>query len=135
MTRAEALTALQSLAQAAVSPTLTNDELNACLTLSRLPDNEGRPPSDPAFVEENWDLNYAAAEAYELKYAKLLAGGTVKKFSSEGASFETEAPDFLALAAWWRDKSTAGGTNGEPVFVEIDNRPRYPLRPRSEYRC
>lgn len=132
MTRAEALTALQSLAQSAVSPTLTNDELNAALTLSRRPDNAGRPPSDPAFVEENWDLNYAAAECYELKAAKQYASGTVSKFSSEGASFETKAPDFQALADWWRDRSAAGN-DGMPVFVGFDETLPYPLRPRSEY--
>lgn len=135
MTRAEALTALRSLAQAAVSPTLTDDELNACLTASRRPDNAGRPPSDPAFVEENWDLNYATAEAYTLKAVKQAAGGVVTKFSSEGASFETTPPDFEALADWWREKSVAGGTAGEAVFVGLDNRLPYRLRPRSELEC
>lgn len=135
MTRAEALTALRSLAQSAVSPTLTDDELNVALTGARLPDNAGLPPSDPAYVEENWDLNYAAAECYELKAVKQSAGGIVTKFTSEGASFETTPPNFLALADWYRDKSTAGGTAGEPVFVGFDKRLPRSLRPRSELEC
>lgn len=135
MTRAEALTALQALAQSAVPPTLTDAELNAILTQSRRPDNAGRPPSDPAFVEENWDLNYAAALAYELKSVKQAVGGTVSKFASEGASFEMETPDFQAMADWFREQSIVGGTAGEPVFVGIDRRLPYALRPRSELEC
>jgi hypothetical protein len=134
MTRNEARIALAALAQAATDPTLTDAELDIALTASRLPDNAGRPPSDPAFVEENWDLNYAAAECFEMKYAKQAGAGTVTKFSSEGASFETTPPDFLALAEFWRDKSTVGDSSS-PSFVAMDNRVPYRLRPRSELQC
>lgn len=131
MTRADALTALRSLAQAAVSPTLTDDELNAALTVSRLVDNEGRPPSDPDFVEENWDLDYAAAECYDMKHAKILGSGQLLEFTAEGANFKKIPPNYLELAEWYRNRSTAGVGSGEPVFVELDNRVPRALRPRS----
>lgn len=134
MTRDDARAALAVLAQAATAPTLSDDELDIALTVSRLPDSEGRPPSDPAYVEENWDLNYAAAECFEMKYAKQAGAGLVTKFTSEGASFETTPPDFLALADFWRDKSSVGDSSS-PSFVALDNRVPYRLRPRSELQC
>lgn len=134
MTRAEALAALRDLAQSAVSPTLTDAELNAALTASRRPDNAGRPPSDPAFVEENWELFYAAAECFELKAAKQALAGVVNKFTSEGASFDVTPPDFQAMADWYRDQSVAA-TDGMPVYVQLDHRLPWPLRPRSELEC
>lgn len=134
MTRAEALAQLQVLAQATVSPTLTDDELDVILTACRLPDNEGRSPSDPDFVEENWDLYYAAADAYELKAVKVMAAGTLTEFTSEGANFKKTPPNFQAVADWFRDRSTVGDSSS-PTFVALDNRVPWRLRPRSELDC
>jgi len=134
MTRDDARNALRALADAATSPTLSDDELDAALTVSRLPDSEGRPPSDPAFVEENWDLNYAVAECYELKTAKLSSSAWLKRFTSESSTFEKERPDFSALANWYRDRSTVGDSSS-PAFITLDNRLPYRLRPRSELDC
>lgn len=130
MTREEAREALREMAAATTAPTLTDAELDVALTAARKPDDEGRPPSDPDFVEENWDLFYAAAECYELKAVKMLGTGRIKKFSSEGSSFEKEGPDFDAIADWYRDKSTAGGS-GSVTIVEIETRPPHWLWPRS----
>lgn len=134
MTREEARTALASLAQASVAPTLTNDELDAALTVSRLVDNDGRPPSNPDFVEENWDLNYAAAECWEMKHAKVMSTGQITEFTSEGANFKKTPPNYLGLAQYYRDKSSVG-SSGEPVFVELDQRLPYRMRPRSTMEC
>lgn len=135
MTRDDARNALRVLAAATTSPTLSDEELDVALTASRLPDSEGRPPSDPDFVEENWDLNYAAAECYELKAAKLASSAWLKKFTSESSTFEKDRPDFQALADWYRDRSTVGGDSGSPAFIALDNRLPYRLRPRSELDC
>lgn len=135
MTRDEARELLRTMADAASSPVLSDAELDAALSLSRLPDNEDRPPSDPDFVEENWDLNYAAAECYELKAARFSSVAWLKQFTSEGATFIKDPPNFRALADWYRDRSSAGGDGGMPTFIALDNRLPYRLRPRSELDC
>lgn len=131
MTRAEAAAEVATLAKASTPPVVSAGEIDAALTDARLRDNAGRPPSDPDFVEENWDLNYAVAECYELKAVRQLEAGTVSKFSSEGASFETKAPDYMAVADWWRDRSTVGDGFDSPVFVEMDDRTPRAIQPRS----
>jgi hypothetical protein len=135
MTRDEARTALAELAAAATAPTLTDAELDAALTASRLPDSQGRPPSDPDFVDENWDLMYAAAECYDLKAVKLLGAGQITKFTSEGSSFEKTGPDFSALADWYRDQSTVGDSGDGVVFVPIESKAPWWFRPRSVPPC
>lgn len=134
-TRAEALELLRVLADAATSPVITDLEMDAALTASRLPDDAGLPPSDPAFVEENWDLNYAAAECYELKAARFSSVAWLKQFTSENATFIKDKPDYRAMADWYRDHSTVGSDDGMPSFVALDNRLPYRLRPRSELDC
>lgn len=134
-TRAEALEQLRTLADTATSPTLTDTELDTILTGARLRDNEDRPPSDPDFVEENWDLNYAAAECYDLKAARFSSTAWLKQFTSEGATFIKDPPDFGALADWYRDRSTVGGDSGAPSFITLDNKLPWRLRPRSELDC
>lgn len=135
MTREEARDALRELAAATTAPTLSDAELDVALTASRLVDSEGRPPSDPDYVEENWDLNYAAAACYDLKAAKLMGSGRIKKFSSEGSTFEKDAPDFAGLAEWYRDQSTVGGSGNGVVFVPIEPEHKAYLLPRSAYPC
>lgn len=129
-TRDDARTELATLAQASVVPTLSTDELDAALTASRLPDAEGRPPSDPDFVEENWDLNYAAALCWELKGAKAMSTGTLTEFTAEGANFKKTPPNYQGMADWFRDRSTVGDSSS-PVMIEIDNRQPWRTRPRS----
>ena len=134
-TRTEARDELRTLSDAATYPTLTDAQLDIILTQSRLKDNEDRPPSDPDFVEENWDLLYATALCYELKQASFSKTAWLKEFTSENATFKKDPPDFQALADWYRDQSTVGGDSGAPAFVAIDNRVPYRLRPRSEVDC
>lgn len=133
-TRDEARTELSQLAQASTPPALTSAELDAALSRARRPDNEGRRPSDPDFVEENWDLYYAAAECWELKGAKQMAAGTLKEFTSEGANFKKDPPDFQGVADWFRDRSSVGDSSS-PTMVELDNKLPWRLRPRSSLEC
>ena len=130
MTRDDARAELATLALASTAPALSDDELNAALTASRLPDSEDRPPSDPDFVEENWDLNYAAALCFELKHGKQMAAGFLTEFTSEGANFKKTPPDFQGMADWFRDRSTVGDSSS-PSMITIDNRPPWYMRPRS----
>lgn len=133
MTRDEARAALSALVSATAPPVLTDADLDLCLTASRLVDDEGRPPSDPDFVEENWDLYYAAAEAMELRGIRQLANGQITKFSSEGSSFEKTPPDFFAAAEWFRDKSTVAGDGTGITLIEIDDTEPWWMRPRSAW--
>lgn len=130
MTRDDARALLSTLAMASTAPTLTNDELDAALTSARLKDDAGRGPADPDFVEENWDLYYAAAECYELKAAKVLATGQLTEFTSEGANFKKTPPNYQAVADWYRDRSTVGDSSS-PSMITIDSRPPWWMRPRS----
>ncbi len=129
-TRDEARSELATLAQASALPVLTSAELDGALSRSRLPDNEGRPPSDPDFVEENWDLYYAAAECFELKNVKAMSVGTLEEFTAEGARFKKKPPDYQATADWFRDRSTVGDSSSL-VFLELDDKLPRRLRPRS----
>lgn len=130
MTREEARVLLALQAQASTPPALSEDELNGALTASRLPDNEGRGPSHPDFVEENWDVNYATALCYELKHVKTMSTATLTEFTAEGANFKKTQPNFQAVADWWRDRSSVGDSSS-PVMVEFDNKLPWRLRPRS----
>lgn len=133
VTRDEARTALAALAMATTAPLLTDAELDVALTASRLVDSEGRPPSDPEFVEENWDLYYAAAECMELKAMKQSLNGQITKFSSEGSSFEKTPPDFGSAADWFRDQSTVAGDGPGVVIVPLESDEPWWMRPRSSW--
>lgn len=132
MTREEALTALSAMVRLTEAPILTTDDLNQALTASRLVDPDGRPPSDPDYVEGNFDLNYAAALMWEKKAALFVAGWSLTEFSSEGSRFKKEPPNFGAMADYYRGLSTAGGDGNGVVFVSLE--PESELLPRSSYR-
>jgi hypothetical protein len=134
MTRDEARVLLALQAQASTPPALTDAELNAALTASRLPDDDGHGPSHPDFVEENWDINYATAECFELKAMKMMSAPVLTEFTAEGANFKKTQPDFQAVADWWRDRSTVGDASS-PMMVELDNKLPWRLRPRSSLEC
>lgn len=134
MTREEALTALSGMVRLTDPPTLTTDDLNEALTASRLVDDDGRPPSDPEYVEGNFDLNYAAALMWEKKAALFVAGWSLTEFSSEGSRFKKTPPDFGAMADYYRDLSTVGSGGNGVVFVSLEPEHKPWLLPRSSYR-
>lgn len=120
MTREEARTQLAAMVDAAADPVLDENDLNTALTFSRIPDEEGRPPTDPDYVE-TFDLYWAAAECMLIRHRRtLMQGGKVTEFTSEGSRFKVEGgADWLALARYWRDQSPLA-TPGQIGVIEID---------------
>src|SRR5690625_4544010 len=114
MTRAQALAWLRDTVAATTPPVLTNDHLEGFLDAARIIDPDGRAPIDDGYVE-TFDLHYAAAEAFEAKAIQAAATDTggIESFTSEGSAFKrrpgTGYDRFMALAASFRGKSTAGG--------------------------
>lgn len=123
MNRTEALQWLAETVKATTPPVLTNQQLEAFLDAARIVDPDGRAPIDDGYVE-TFDLNYAAAEAFEAKAVVALAGDTggLESFTSEGSAFKrrpgTGYDGFMALAASFRAKSTAGGGSISVIALE-----------------
>jgi len=123
MTRDEARTRLGSMVSASTHPALSDDQLDEFLDAARIVDTDGRAPIDDGYVE-TFDLNYAAAEAFEAKATAALAGDTggLESFTSEGSAFKrrpgTGYDEFMALAASFRAKSTAGGAGISVIALE-----------------
>ena len=123
MTREEARTELASMVDATgTEPTLTDADLDTALTLSRIVDTEGRPPTDPDYVE-TFDLYHAAAECMLIRYRRTaMQGQGIQRFTAEGATFEKGAgPNWLALADWWRGQSPlTPAADGGIGVIEVD---------------
>lgn len=123
MNRTEALQWLTETVKATTPPVLDQAALDAALDASRVVDSDGRAPVDDGYVE-TFDLNYAAAEAFEAKAVAALAGDTggLESFTSEGSAFKrrpgTGYDGFMALAASFRAKSTAGGGSISVISLE-----------------
>lgn len=111
------------MVSASTPPVLDDDELDAFIDASRVVDPDGRAPVDDDYVE-TFDLNYAAAEAFEAKATAALAGDTggLESFTSEGSAFKRRAgtgyDGFMALAASFRARSTAGGGSISVITLE-----------------
>lgn len=108
----DALEQLRLKVNAETEPVLTDDELLAALAQSQIPDEDGNWPGSPGYIP-TWDLDWAAAEACELRAVKRVSAGdqdVVTKIQSEGSSFDlhTERSDWLALAKYWRSRSYIG---------------------------
>ena len=67
MTRDEARTRLGSMVSASTPPVLDQAALDAALDAARVVDSDGRAPVDDGYVE-TFDLNYAAAEAFDMPF-------------------------------------------------------------------
>lgn len=123
MNRTEALQWLTDTVAATTPPVLTDQQLEAFLDAARVVDSDGRAPVDDGYVE-TFDLNYAAAEAFEAKAVQAAAtdAGGLESFTSEGSAFKrrpgTGYDGFMALAASFRAKSTAGGTGISVISLE-----------------
>lgn len=123
MTRDEARTRLGSMVSASTPPVLDQAALDAALDAARVVDSDGRAPVDDGYVE-TFDLNYAAAEAFEAKAVQAAAtdAGGLESFTSEGSAFKrrpgTGYDGFMALAASFRARSTAGGTGISVIALE-----------------
>lgn len=88
MDRATAKARLINMVAATSRPVLSSgvapSDIETLLDMVRLPDNQGRLIGDTGYVEENWDLNSAAAEGWRWKAAKVAGDFT---FSADGASY------------------------------------------------
>ncbi|MGC0144936.1 hypothetical protein [Pseudactinotalea sp. Z1732] len=134
MDRTEALTWLETTVKATTPPELTEPELDGFLDVSRIVDADGRAPVDEDY-EETFDLNHAAALAFEAKAVASMASDTggIESFTSEGSAFRRRAgtgyAGFMALADRYRAKSAQ---NGGITVIEMN--PLSPLaNPRSAF--
>ena len=102
---------LSKLVDPATQPTLSNEDLQAALNASVVPDLNGVWPGQPGYTA-TYDLHWAAAEALTLRAARaaMSSSETLTKVQSEGTSFEVQSsrPDWLALARHWRASSLIG---------------------------
>lgn len=131
MTRDEARTALAEIVSATTAPVLSTADLDRALDAARIPDTEDRGPAETGYVE-TFDLDYAAAEAFDTKAIRQAASPVVEEFSAEGARFKRKPPDFAALASYYRGRSSVGGSSGISV-IELD--PQGGTVPRSAGPC
>lgn len=74
---------LSIMVAATSRPTITPEELDLLMDAHRIPDDDGRLPSDPGWTP-TWDLNRAAAEGWRWK-AGRVAGDF--NFSADDASY------------------------------------------------
>ena len=100
MDKSEALQQLATMVDAVMVPVLSEQDLEACLTLSVVPDGVGRLPSHPGW-QPVWDLDWAAAETCVLRHLRsqtLQAADTVTQIESEGSRFTIRpgSTDWLA---------------------------------------
>lgn len=113
MDRTQALAVLADMVQAGTPPVLNDADLNRFLDASRVIDSEDRPPTDPEYVE-TFDLNYAAALAFEAKADLEAMSDTsnLESFTSEGTTFKRRANarynSFMNLASKYRARSVVG---------------------------
>ena len=112
MDKSEALQQLTGMVDPAMVPVLSEQDLEACLALSVIPDGVGRLPDHPGW-QPGWDLDWAAAETCVLRHlrsAVLSANGQVTQIESEGSRFTItpSSTDWLATARVWRERSQIG---------------------------
>lgn len=121
MTIEEARAQLAAMVDVDAPPALTDDDLNVALAMSRIPDDDGRPPSDPDWAGA-WDLHWAAAECMIIRHRKQATAGGISEFTSEGARFKKIQPNWLAAADSWRRQSPRWNGSDAGV-IDIDYTP------------
>ena len=106
---------LKKLVDPATHPPLTDEDLQAALDASQIPDAADVWPGQPDYVV-TYDLAWAAAEALTMRAWRAAQQPTeaLNRVQSEGSSFEisTASPDWLAQARFWRARSRIGRETG-----------------------
>lgn len=102
---------LKRLVDPATPPALSDEDLQAVLDASLIPDPEGLWPGQPGYIT-TYDLQWAAAEAMMLRSVRAASSETVTKVASEGSSFDVQAPNWGALAHHYRMRSQIGAQIG-----------------------
>lgn len=123
MDRIEARIEAERLVGPAIAAQLTEEDWDAALDLALMPDSSGALPGDTGY-DETVDPYWAAAEAMTaLAIRTTAAGGGLRKFSAEGASFEVDAPDLWGMAAALRARSTISKAQASALgILEVDGR-------------
>lgn len=109
---------LAQMIDQAATPPLSNTELDACLQDVPLADEEGKAPVDPAWVP-TFDYAEAAAQACELRAAKLATTEQLTSVTSEGTTLQSTPADWQKLADWWRLKSRADAGSTQAAVLGI----------------
>lgn len=124
MDRDTARLRLADMVSASTPPVLDDNALDTALEAAKVVDPTGRAPIDDGYVE-TFDLNYAAAEAFEAKAIRAAATDTggLESFTSEGSAFKRRAgtgyAGFMALADQFRARSCVG-SGGMITVISMD---------------
>ncbi|WNO28256.1 hypothetical protein SEA_GAREY24_9 [Microbacterium phage Garey24] len=93
---------------------LTETQKQAALTGARVPDSFGLWPGEDGY-EVTYDVYYAALNLLGF----LMAQPVVRQTSSEGTSIAVDAPDWRALAAYYRSQSVICSATGNGVLQRV----------------
>ena len=107
MDRTTAEQALTAAVGPYVASLLTPDDITRALDSSRTPDQQGRTPGRPGYIE-TIDPYWAAAEAVTTIAIRGAGDPQLTRITSEGASFERTPPDLFRMAALLRARSPLG---------------------------
>lgn len=129
MTIEEARAELAQMVDSGAAPCLSDADLTTALAMSRVPDDDGRPPSDPDW-EGAWDLHWAAAECMIIRHNKQAMAGGITEFTSEGANFKKARPFWLGQADWWRSQSPRYTGSAGIGIIDVTHEPPL-IKPRS----
>ena len=123
MDRTEALMEAQRLVGPDLAARVSVEDWEAALSASLVPDADGHLPGTDGYVD-SFDPHWAAAEALTVVAVRAIgAGGGITKFTAEGASFETAAPDLWAAIRLLRARSIIGKANTAALGrLEVDDR-------------
>lgn len=93
---------------------LTETQKQAALTGAQVPDSFGIWPGEEGY-ETTYDVYYAALNLLGF----LMAQPVVRQTSSEGTSVAVDAPDWRALASYYRSQSLICGATGNGVLTKV----------------
>lgn len=123
MNRTEARLEAQRLVGPDLAAQVGAEDWEAALSASLVPDADGHLPGTDGYVD-SFDPQWAAAEALTVVAVRAIgAGGGIVKFTAEGASFETAAPDLWAAIRLLRARSVIGKANTAALgMIEVEGR-------------
>ncbi|AUX82845.1 hypothetical protein PBI_BALSA_9 [Microbacterium phage Balsa] len=93
---------------------LTETQKQAALTGAQVPDSFGIWPGEEGY-EVTYDVYFAALTLLGF----LMAQPVVRQTSSEGTSIAVDAPDWRALAAYYRSQSVICNATGNGILQRV----------------
>lgn len=123
MDRIEAQIAAEGILGEALATQIDVETWERALDASVTVDPGGRLPGHEDW-EPTYDPYWVGAEGLTaLAIRAAAAGGGLRKFTAEGASFETDAPDLWGVAATLRARSAIGKARAVALgLLEVDGR-------------